>query len=99
MIYTPQAFQMFEEEYIKTLDFKIDQTSKTEDQIEYKVKYSSKVTEHWVRFESSLQIVECSCMKFVFVRILCAHALKVFYKKNIKKIPERYVSKMQKMET
>ncbi|CAN1248823.1 hypothetical protein LINPERPRIM_LOCUS6889 [Linum perenne] len=32
-------------------------------------------------------------MKFAFVGILCAHALKVLDKKNIKKIPERYVSK------
>ncbi|CAN1131790.1 Protein FAR1-RELATED SEQUENCE 5 [Linum perenne] len=93
MIYTPQVFQMFQEEYIKALDCSIDKTNKTADHTEYKVKYSSKVTEHRVRFESSLQIVECSCMKFAFVGILCAHALKVLDKKNIKKIPEQYVSK------
>ncbi|CAN1849458.1 Protein FAR1-RELATED SEQUENCE 5 [Linum perenne] len=46
VIYTPQVFQMFQEEYIKALDCSMDKTNKTEDQTEYKVKYSSKVTEH-----------------------------------------------------
>lgn len=30
-------------------------------------------------------------MKFTFVGILCCHALKIFDKKNIKRIPTRYV--------
>ncbi|CAN0872071.1 Protein FAR-RED IMPAIRED RESPONSE 1 [Linum grandiflorum] len=67
--------------------------SKTKGQVEYKVKYVGKVTEHRVRFEPSHRVVDCSCKKFDFVGILCAHALKVLDKKNIKQIPEQYILK------
>ena len=37
--------------------------------------------------------VQCSCMKFSFLGILCSHALKVLDKKNVKRIPAHYVLK------
>ena len=37
--------------------------------------------------------VQCSCMKFSFLGILCSHALKVLDKKNVKRIPTHYVLK------
>ncbi|CAI0443964.1 unnamed protein product [Linum tenue] len=92
-IYTPKVFLMFQEEYLKVWDCTIDKTSKTEVQVVYKVRYAGRGTEHQVRFELSSQVVECSCRKFDFVGILCAHALKVLDKKNIKHIPKQYILK------
>ncbi|CAL1403116.1 unnamed protein product [Linum trigynum] len=92
-VYTPKFFKLFEEEYMKVWDCTIDKISKTEGRVEYKVKYDGRGAGHRVWFESSSQAVECSCMKFEFVGILCAHALKVIDKKNIKHIPQQYISK------
>ncbi|CAI0433608.1 unnamed protein product [Linum tenue] len=92
-IYTPNVFQMFQEEYLKVWDCTIDKISKTEVEVVYKVIYVGRGTEHQVRFEFSSQGVECSCRKFDFVGILCAHALKVLDKKNIKHIPKQYIMK------
>ncbi|XP_059663485.1 protein FAR1-RELATED SEQUENCE 9-like [Cornus florida] len=60
---------------------------------EYKVSSVGKSREHLVKFEGSTETVTCSCMKFTFVGILCAHALKVIDKKNIKRIPSQYIMK------
>ncbi|CAN0904411.1 Protein FAR1-RELATED SEQUENCE 9 [Linum grandiflorum] len=82
-IYSSKLFEMFQEEYFKYLDCTVEKISKTEGQVEYKVKYRGRVSDHRVQFEPSRQVVDCSCKKFDFVGILCAHALKVFDKKNI----------------
>ncbi|CAN0838434.1 Protein FAR1-RELATED SEQUENCE 9 [Linum grandiflorum] len=83
-IYSSKIFEMFQQEYIKSLDCTAEKISKTEVQVEYKIKYVGRVTDHLVRFEPSRQVVDCSCKKFDFVKILCTHALKVLDKKNIK---------------
>ncbi|CAI0464749.1 unnamed protein product [Linum tenue] len=86
-LYTPKVFMLFEEEYLKAVECTVE-CSCTEGRAEYKVKYAGRGVGHHVWFESSYQAVECSCMKFEFVRILCAHAMKVIDKKNIKHIPK-----------
>ncbi|CAN1163860.1 Protein FAR1-RELATED SEQUENCE 9 [Linum perenne] len=91
-IYSPKVFKMFEDEYVKAWDCTIEKISKAGTKVEYKVIYAGRGTKHHVRFEPSPTIVESSCMKFSFVGILCAHALKVLDKKNIKKIIEQYIS-------
>ncbi|XP_042521352.1 protein FAR-RED IMPAIRED RESPONSE 1-like [Macadamia integrifolia] len=47
-----------------------------------------------VKYEASTIMVECSCMKFNFVWILCTHTIKVLDKKNIKRLPSHYILKM-----
>ncbi|CAL1394878.1 unnamed protein product [Linum trigynum] len=92
-VYTPKVFKMFQQEFVKVWDCTIDKINKTEVQVEYKVRYAGRGTEHFVRFEFLSQAVDCSCKKFECVGILCAHALKVLDKKNIKQIPKRYILK------
>ncbi|KAL4596973.1 hypothetical protein ACB092_12G202100 [Castanea dentata] len=60
---------------------------------EYKVKYSQRIQEYLVKCEASTTTMECSCKKFSFVGILCAHALKVLEHKNVKRLPVLYVLK------
>ncbi|CAN0827092.1 Protein FAR1-RELATED SEQUENCE 5, partial [Linum grandiflorum] len=51
--YCSKIFEMFQQEYIKSLDCKAEKISKTEIQVEYKVKYVGRDTDHLVRFEPS----------------------------------------------
>jgi zinc finger SWIM domain-containing protein 3 len=50
---------------------------------------------HLVKFEASTATIQCSCMKFSFVGILCVHALKVLdkKKKNMMRLPTHYAFK------
>ena len=92
-LYTPEMFQMFQDEYMKIGDCTIYKTSKSDSITEYKVKYRQRTHEHLVKFEASTTTVQCNCMKFTFIGILCVHALKVLDKKNVKRLPTDYILK------
>ncbi|KAF3962827.1 hypothetical protein CMV_012711 [Castanea mollissima] len=92
-LYTPENFQMFQDEYMKIANCTIYKANKSDTITEYKVKYSQRIQEHIVKYEASTTTVECSCKKFSFVGILCAHALKVLEHKNVKRLPVQYVLK------
>ncbi|KAK9983232.1 hypothetical protein SO802_032757 [Lithocarpus litseifolius] len=92
-LYTPEIFKMFQDEYVKIVDCTIYKASKSDSITKYRVKYRNKTQEHLVKYEASTTTVQCSCMKFSFLGILCSHALKVLDKKNIKIIPAHYVLK------
>ncbi|XP_065636333.1 protein FAR1-RELATED SEQUENCE 5-like [Quercus suber] len=92
-LYTPEIFKMFQAEYVKIVDCTIYKASKSDSITEYRVKYRNKTQEHLVKYEASTTTVQCSCMKFSFLGILCSHALKVLDKKNVKRIPAHYVLK------
>ncbi|KAK4594706.1 hypothetical protein RGQ29_018416 [Quercus rubra] len=92
-LYSPEIFKMFQDEYVKIVDCTIYKASKSDSITEYRVKYRNKTQEHLVKYEVSTTTVQCSCMKFSFLGILCSHALKVLDKKNVKKIPAHFVLK------
>jgi zinc finger SWIM domain-containing protein 3 len=92
-LYTPEMFQMFQDEYMKIGDCTIYKVSKSDTITEYKVKYRQRTQEHLVKYEASTTTVQCNCMKFTFVGILCVHALKVLDKKNVKRLPTHYILK------
>ena len=92
-LYTPEIFKMFQDEYVKIVDCTIYKASKSDSITEYRVKYRNKPQEHLVKYEASTMTIQCSCMKFSFLGILCSHALKVLDKKNVKRIPAHYVLK------
>ncbi|KAK9991130.1 hypothetical protein SO802_026115 [Lithocarpus litseifolius] len=82
-LYTLEIFKMFQDEYVKFVDCTIYKASKSDSIIKYRVKYRNKTQEHLVKYEASTTTVQCSCMKFSFLGILCSHALKVLDKKNL----------------
>ncbi|XP_050379523.1 protein FAR1-RELATED SEQUENCE 5-like [Argentina anserina] len=92
-MYTPKAFQLFQNEYTRSLNYKVYKVGKKEETSEYKVSYMGKCREHAVLFNASTQRVSCTCMMFTFVGILCRHVLKVLDKKNVSKIPTEYILK------
>ena len=92
-LYTPEIFKMFQDEYVKIKDCTIYKASKSDSITEYRVKYRNKPQEHLVKYEASTMTIQCSCMKFSFLGILCSHALKVLLKNNVKRIPTHYVLK------
>ncbi|KAL4282845.1 hypothetical protein GQ457_16G015180 [Hibiscus cannabinus] len=46
-----------------------------------------------VTFDISTMEINCTCKKFDFCQYLCSHALRILSVKNIKKIPEQFISK------
>ncbi|XP_062005795.1 protein FAR1-RELATED SEQUENCE 5-like [Rosa rugosa] len=92
-VYTPEVFLLFQKEFVRIHNYSTYKVGKSGMTSEYIVSYSSEHNEHLVKYEASTQNVNCSCKKFTFVGILCAHALKVFDKKNVKKIPPQYILK------
>ncbi|XP_012090300.1 protein FAR1-RELATED SEQUENCE 5 isoform X2 [Jatropha curcas] len=92
-IYTPKAFEIFQREYEKSLNFVVSQYSESEIFLEYKVNTFGRSREYTVTFNPSDDTVICSCMKFENVGILCGHALKVLDNRNIKVVPSQYILK------
>jgi zinc finger SWIM domain-containing protein 3 len=92
-LYTPEIFQMFQDEYMKIGDCTIYKANKSDTITEYKVKYRQRTHELLIKYEASTTTVQCNCMKFTFVGILCVHALKVLDKKNVKRLPTHYILK------
>ncbi|KAL0010519.1 hypothetical protein SO802_005627 [Lithocarpus litseifolius] len=91
--YTPEIFSMFQDEYLKMMDCKIYRVNKSDTIKEYKVTYRERTQEHLVKYEALTTIVECDCMKFNFIGIICIHALKVLDKKNIMTLSPHYILK------
>ena len=92
-LYIPEIFQMFQAEYFK-IGVCISFKAKIYDGItEHKVTYRQRSQEHIIKYEALTTTIQCSCMKFTFVGIICCHALKVLDKKNVKRILTHYVLK------
>ena len=92
-LYIPEIFQMFQAEYFK-IGVCISFKAKIYDGItEHKVTYRQRTQEHIIKYEALTTTIQCSCMKFTFVGIICCHALKVLDKKNVKRILTHYVLK------
>ena len=64
----------------------------------YKVIPPSKHCQHIVEYDSSASTVMCSCKKFGFVGILCAHDLKLLSLQNFKRVLDQYIFKMWKKD-
>lgn len=92
-IYTPQIFELFQQEYETCLNIVVNQCTEHGPLLEYKVSIYGQEREHTVTFNSSDKTVSCNCMKFEFVGVLCCHALKVLDYRNIKLLPTQYILK------
>ncbi|WCJ33355.1 FAR1-related sequence 5 [Euphorbia peplus] len=92
-IYTPGAFEIFQSEYERCLNFVVGQCNKNGPFLEYKVSMFGRNQECSVTFNPSDVTVICSCMKFENVGFLCGHALKVLDTRNIKVVPSQYILK------
>ena len=83
-VYTPAVFKFFNCELWLTWDCELHKDG----EVGFVVKYISprKSRQHIVQFHSLTSTVMCSCNKFEFVVILCAHALKVLSLQNCKRV-------------
>lgn len=92
-VYTPAVFKLFQNQYTRSLNYKVYKVGKNEKTSEYKVSYIGKCREHVVNFNASTQTITCSCMMYTFIGILYRHVLKVLDRKNMSKIPPDYILK------
>ncbi|XP_058071011.1 protein FAR1-RELATED SEQUENCE 5-like [Magnolia sinica] len=92
-VYTPEIFEIFQDEYKKWLSHAMFKCGESGTVVEFRVVSKGKVKGHTIRFDSLDSTVRCSCKKFEFVGILCSHALKVLNYYNIDVLHPRYILK------
>ncbi|XP_016652765.1 PREDICTED: protein FAR1-RELATED SEQUENCE 5-like [Prunus mume] len=92
-IYTPEVFKLFQDELCKAHDCVLKFNGEIGSISKYEVIPHKKYWHHTVTFDSIDNTVLCSCKKYEFAGILCAHALKVLSTRNIKNIPAQYILK------
>ncbi|KAH7851813.1 hypothetical protein Vadar_016811 [Vaccinium darrowii] len=92
-IYTPDVFLLFQRELSKAHDCCLKQCGENGTITTYEITPFRKHYHHVVTYDSSEEMVSCSCKKFEFGGILCSHALKVLSSNNIVKIPSQYILK------
>ncbi|CAA6673065.1 unnamed protein product [Spirodela intermedia] len=93
VVYTPTLFLMFQSEMEKVWDSEMLISSEVGTLSEYKITPFGKTQAHTVRFNAENCTVSCSCQKFEFMGLLCAHALKIMAFKNVRRIPDQYIVK------
>uniref|UniRef100_A0A803PS07 Protein FAR1-RELATED SEQUENCE n=1 Tax=Cannabis sativa TaxID=3483 RepID=A0A803PS07_CANSA len=92
-VYTPRAFEVFQQGYEKCLNVVVNQWSENGPSFEYKTKKFGKVENTTLRLTLRMIMVICNCRKFECVGFLCSHALKVLDHRNIKVVPSTYILK------
>ncbi|XP_058210025.1 protein FAR1-RELATED SEQUENCE 5-like isoform X1 [Rhododendron vialii] len=93
-MYTPDVFVLFQRELSKAHDCNLKKFGESGTVTKYDVSpYGKDDQHHLVTFDSSADMVLCSCKKFEFVGLLCSHALKVLCHNNVMRIPEKYILK------
>ncbi|KAG5545088.1 hypothetical protein RHGRI_017525 [Rhododendron griersonianum] len=93
-MYTPDVFVLFQRELSKAHDCNLKKFGESGTVIEYDVSpYCKDDQHHLVTYDSSADMVLCSCKKFEFAGLLCSHALKVLCHNNVMRIPEKYILK------
>lgn len=91
-VYTEAIFEMFQDEFEKSLMVVINTFYQNGSDCEYKVHTYGNSRQHTVT--SSSDLITCTCKNFEFVGILCSHVLKVLDDMKIKMmIPEQYIVK------
>ncbi|XP_078176653.1 protein FAR1-RELATED SEQUENCE 5-like [Carex rostrata] len=94
-LYTPRAFQIFQDEYELSVAALIEGLSDNN----YSIRISD--LDDAYRSDKSYKVfgnpvnetISCSCYKFESFGLLCCHALKVLDAMNIKRLPEKYILK------
>ncbi|OMO80390.1 Zinc finger, PMZ-type [Corchorus olitorius] len=92
-IYTLEVFKIFSDQLWLTWDCELYTIEATGSTTSYKVVPPGKPRHHVVTFDSSDSTISCSCKKFEFLGILCAHSLKVPSFQNFKRVPDIYILK------
>ncbi|KAG5535390.1 hypothetical protein RHGRI_023225 [Rhododendron griersonianum] len=93
-MYTPDVFVLFQRELSKAHDCNLKKFGESGTVTEYDVSpYGKDDQHHLVTYDSSADMVLCSCKKFEFAGLLCSHALKVLCHNNVMRIPEKYILK------
>ncbi|XP_051132513.1 protein FAR1-RELATED SEQUENCE 5-like [Andrographis paniculata] len=93
-VYTPEVFKDFQKELGKAYDCAVVLNDMDETIAIYHISYLGRSRYHVVNFNSLDDTVSCSCKKFEFGGLLCAHALKVLTNNNVFKILKQYVMKI-----
>ena len=92
-IYTPTVFKLFNHKLWITWDCELHKDGEVRTVVKYKIISPRKSHQRIIQFHSLASTMMCSCNKFEFVGILCAHALKVLFLQNCKRVPYQDILK------
>ena len=92
-IYTRKIFNEFQEEFKRLIDLELTLDCVDESTRIYKVLSFTGDRPRTVTFSSSGHTVQCSCKKFEFSGLLCAHVLKVLHMLDLHDLPTQYYLK------
>ncbi|KAM1134605.1 hypothetical protein ACFX19_044410 [Malus domestica] len=92
-VYTPKVFTIFQNELFKAHDCVLNFLGEGGTVSKYGLALHGRHVYHTVTYDSINITISCSCKKFEFAGMLCAHALKVLSTKNIKSILTQYILK------
>ncbi|XP_078152582.1 protein FAR1-RELATED SEQUENCE 1-like [Carex rostrata] len=91
-VYTRNMFKEFLEELTDGLTMRTDKLEKIGTSSKYKVSYFHNPNEAFVvTVDVEVWDASCECHLFEFKGILCRHILAIFNKKNVAKIPSKYI--------
>ncbi|TXG65238.1 hypothetical protein EZV62_006513 [Acer yangbiense] len=97
--YTRKIFHYFQDELKKLVDWRLEFENDDGKTRRYKVvklvtrNLETREIKRSVIYIPSTQLVSCSCRKFEFDGILCAHALKLFRELEFSSLPSKYYLK------
>ncbi|KAF8403065.1 hypothetical protein HHK36_011159 [Tetracentron sinense] len=97
--YTKTMFDLFDEQYLKSLDYLVFHRGDEGDISYYHVRKIDEQKEHIVMYLNSETTITCSCKMFEFEGILCKHILSTLRVRNILQIPEQYLLKRWKRDS
>lgn len=90
-MYTPPVLKMLQNELCKAHDCTMTLLEEIGTMAKYEIAPHGKDFKHMVTYNSTNSFILCSCKKFEFAGILCAHALKVLSIKKVLSIPPQYI--------
>lgn len=93
-VYTPNIFEKFQDEYMRSLSIRVYECERNNSFIMYMVSKHGHTREPIVKVGEVSDTIYCSCKKFEFIGILCRHIIRIFdVARGVTRIPSEYILK------
>ncbi|OIT30584.1 protein far1-related sequence 5, partial [Nicotiana attenuata] len=93
-VYTPNIFEKFQDEYMRSLSIRVNECERNNSFIMYMVSKHGHTRERIVKVGEVGDTISCSCKKFESIGILCRHIIKILdVVRGDTRIPSEYILK------
>ncbi|KAK9689652.1 hypothetical protein RND81_09G073100 [Saponaria officinalis] len=93
-VYTLALFRVFEKEFGMAIGTRVVECA-SDESLSFCIVHSSGSFEnaHQVTFDRANLTIECTCLKFSKMGMLCYHSIRILHLRSITEIPDRYILK------